>query len=171
MKAGVKILEGEEIVVYVNGNTNIVQSNYMINHKEHWTIAEERLFLTALAMVNAEDKALNLYKIPVSTFVDLWGVDKDRAFEEVINVLESLSKKGIYSKSHDYDRIPALSRAIYNRGSSDCLVQIHPDLQKHIIQIRENGGFTSYKLENALNLNRAKAGLSGCTGGRNQKCA
>lgn len=160
MKAGVKILDGEEIVVYVNGNSNIVQSNYMINHKEHWTIAEERLFLTALAMVNVEDKVLNLYKIPISTFVDLWDVDKDRVFSEVIGVLESLSKKGIYSKSHDYDRIPALSRAIYNKGSSDCLVQIHPDLQKHIIQIRESGGFTSYKLENALNLNRAKAGVN-----------
>lgn len=160
MKAGVKIVNGEEIAVYVNENSNIVQSNYMISHKEHWTMAEERLFVTALAMVNVEDKALNLYKIPISTFVDLWGVDKDRVFSEVIGVLESLSKKGIYSKTNDYDRMPALSRAIYNRGSNECLVQIHPDLQKHIIQIRENGGFTSYKLENALNLNRAKAGVN-----------
>lgn len=160
MKAGVKILDGEEIAVYVNGNSNIVQSNYMISHKEHWTVAEERLFLTALAMVNAEDKALNLYKIPISTFVDLWGVGKDKVFSEVINVLDSLRKKGIYRKTNGLDVIPALTRAIYNRGSSDCLVQIHPDLQKHIIQIRENGGFTSYKLENALNLNRAKAGVN-----------
>lgn len=160
MKAGVKIVNGEEIAVYVNGNSNIVQSNYMINHKERWTVAEERLFLTVLAMTNAEDKALNLYKIPVSTFVDLWGVDKDRVFGEVINVLESLSKKGIYSKTSEYDRIPALTRAIYNRGSEYCLVQLHPDLQKHVIDIRVNGGFTSYKLENALNLNRARAGTN-----------
>lgn len=160
MKAGVKIVNGEEIAVYVNGNSNIVQSNYMINNKERWTVAEERLFLTVLAMTNAEDKALNLYKIPVSTFVDLWGVDKDRAFGEVINVLESLSKKGIYSKTNDYDRIPALTRAIYNKGSEYCLVQLHPDLQKHVIDIRVNGGFTSYKLENALNLNRARAGTN-----------
>lgn len=160
MKAGVKIVNGEEIAVYVNGNSNIVQSNYMINNKERWTVAEERLFLTVLAMTNAEDKALNLYKIPVSTFVDLWGVDKDRVFGEVINVLESLSKKGIYSKTNDYDRIPALTRAIYNKGSEYCLVQLHPDLQKHVIDIRVNGGFTSYKLENALNLNRARAGTN-----------
>lgn len=160
MKAGVKIVNGEEIAVYVNGNSNIVQSNYMINNKERWTVAEERLFLTVLAMTNAEDKALNLYKIPVSTFVDLWGVDKDRVFTEVISVLESLRKKGIYSKTNDYDVIPALTRAIYNRGSEYCLVQLHPDLQKHVIDIRVNGGYTSYRLENALNLNRARAGTN-----------
>lgn len=160
MKAGLKVIDGKEIPVYINGNTNIVQSNYMINHKEHWTVAEERLFMTALSMVNREDKALHLYKIPVKTFVELWGVDPKSVYTEVIAVLEGLSKKGIYRKDKYFDVIPALTRAVYDKGEQYALVQIHPDLQKHIISIKENGGYTRYKLENAIRLNRAKAGTT-----------
>lgn len=160
MIAGMKLIDGEEIKISVTGNSNIVQSNYMISHKEHWTVAEERLFTTILAMMDVGDKELHLYKIPISTFVDLWNVDKGHVYTEVKKVLISLQQKGIYNREHTFDRTPALTRAIYDAGSDYVEVQIHPDLQEHLINIKVRGGYTKYKFENSLKLNRAKAGVN-----------
>lgn len=159
MIAGYKLTDTEELKVYVNDNTNVVQSNYLISHKEHWTVAEERVFMTVLAMVNKGDEALHRYKIPVKTLVDLWGVNPKNVSTEIQTVLRSLQLKGIYRPSRGISRFPALINCHYEPGDEYALVQIFPELQAHIIDIKAGGGYTKYRLENALKLNRANAGV------------
>ena len=150
---------------FVNENTNIVQSNFLIERKHRLSLPATQLMFTITGMINKDDEDLKEYKIDVSKFSKLWKNDTKNAYDEIKKALTELRKGGIdetfYDPESDKKRfisVGFISKAEYVEGEGYCLVNIDPVLKPHYIQLKDN--FTKYKLENLVRLTAARASVS-----------
>ncbi len=149
---------------FVNENTNIVQSNFLIERKHKLSMAATQLMFTITGMINKDDDELKEYKVDVTKFSKLWNTDPKNAYEEIKKALTELRKGGIdetfYDPESDKKRfvtVGFISRAEYVEGEGYCLVNIDPILKPHYIQLKEN--FTKYKFENIIKLYNERASV------------
>lgn len=163
MSNGKKELERREL--FVTENTNVVQSNFLIERKHKLSMAATQLMFTITAMINKDDDDLMEYKVDVSEFSKLWKKDPKNAYDEVTKALSELRKSGIDETFYDpesekkrFVTVGFISRATYVEGEGYCLVNIDPVLKPHYIQLKEN--FTKYKFENLIRLTEARASVN-----------
>lgn len=148
--------------MFVNENTNIVQSNFLIERKHKLSLAATLLMFTITGMINKDDDDLKEYKVDVSEFAKLWKKDTKNAYDEIIKALSELRKGGIDETFYDpesekkrFVSVGFISKAEYVEGEGYCLVNIDPVLKPHYIQLKNN--FTKFKFENLVRLNEARA--------------
>lgn len=150
---------------FVNENTNIVQSNFLIERKHKLSLAATQLMFTITGMINKDDDDLKEYKVDVTEFSKLWKTDPKNAYDEIKKALSELRKGGIDETFYDpesekkrFISVGFISKAEYVEGEGYCLVNIDPILKPHYIQLKDN--FTKYKIDNLIRLTAARASVS-----------
>lgn len=163
VKGGKNELERRDM--FVNENTNIVQSNFLIERKHKLSLAATQLMFTITGMINKDDDDLKEYKVDVSEFSKLWKTDPKNAYDEIKKALSELRKGGIDETFYDpkskvkrFITVGFISKAEYVEGEGHCLVNIDPVLKPHYIQLKDN--FTKFKFENLRRLNEARASVT-----------
>ncbi len=150
---------------FVNENTNIVQSNFLIERKHKLSLPATQLMFTITGMINKDDDDLKEDKVDVSEFSKLWKTDPKNSYEEIKKALSELRKGGIDETFYDPENnkkrfisVGFISKAEYVEGEGYCLVNIDPILKPHYIQLKDN--FTKYKIDNLIRLTAARASVS-----------
>ena len=150
---------------FVNENTNIVQSNFLIERKHKLSLPATQLMFTITGMINKDDDDLKEYKVDVSEFSKLWKTDPKNSYEEIKKALSELRKGGIDETFYDpesekkrFISVGFINKAEYVEGEGYCLVKIDPILKPHYIQLKDN--FTKYKIDNLIRLTAARASVS-----------
>ena len=163
VKGGKKDLERRKL--FVNENTNIVQSNFLIERKHKLSLPATQLMFTITGMINKDDDDLKEYKVDVSEFSKLWDKDPKNAYDEIIKALSELRKGGIDETFYDpeseakrFITVGYISKGEYVEGEGYCLVNIDPVLKPHYIQLKDN--FTKFTFGNLKRLNEARASVT-----------
>lgn len=142
---------------FVTGDTNIVQSNFLIERKQKLSLPATQLLFTLTGMINKDDEDLMEYKINVSYFADLWGIDLKLAYQTVADALTELREKGINEHTVNpktgkkvFTTVGFISFGRYEHGEGYATVRIEPELKPHYIALKNK--FTMYSLGNILQL-------------------
>lgn len=143
-------------------NTNIVQSNYLLENRPKFTKDETRLFLTIIGELNKDDSDFKVMKIPVSDFGDLWGIDLKNAYTTIKNALRGLRNKEFYLEGvspetgrRRFITSSSISTATYEEGAGFATVEISAVFKPYLLALKKN--YTKYVLENILNLSTVNA--------------
>lgn len=142
---------------FVTGNTNIVQSNYLIERKEKLSLPATQLLYTLTGMINKDDEDLKEYKVDVTGFAALWNLDMKLAYQAVADALTELNTKGIREHSINpktgkkvFTTVNFVSFGRYEHGEGYATIRIEPELKPHYIALQNK--FTKYSLNNILQL-------------------
>ncbi len=142
---------------FVNENTNIVQSNYLIERKQKLSLPATQLLFTLTGMINKDDEDLKEYRVDVRSFSKLWGVDSKLAYRTVAEALEELNTKGISEHSINpntkkpvFTTVRFISFGKYELGEGYARIRIEPELKPHYIALQRE--FTRFSLNNILQL-------------------
>lgn len=146
----------------VKGNTNIVQSNFLLENRPKLTKDETRLFITIIGAVNKDDEDFKPLEIPVMEFARLWGMEINAAYRKIKAALRSLRAKeffveGVNKKTGKTRFLTAsyISAATYEQGEGYATVEISQMFKPYLLELQKN--YTRYVLENILNLSTVNA--------------
>ena len=146
----------------VKENTNIVQSNFLIENRPKFTLDETRLFLTIVGAINKDDEELRPFEIPVSEFAELWDLDRDAAYRKIKAALRGLVQKeffweGINPRTGKMRFLSAsyISAATYEDGAGYATVDVSQVFKPYLLALKKN--YTKYVLENVLKLSTVNA--------------
>lgn len=141
----------------VKGNTNIVQANYLIEHRPKFTKDETRLFLTIIGAINKGDVDFKPLEIPVSEIAELWNMESNAAYRKIKTALRGLVRKEFFLEGVDQETgkihfISAsyLSAAAYEVGAGTAKIEISQAFRPYLLVLKKN--YTLYVLENILKL-------------------
>ena len=146
----------------VKENTNIVQSNFLLENRPKLTKDETRLFITIVGAVNKDDEDFKPLQIPVSEFAALWGVESNAAYRKIKAALRGLRAKeffveGVNEATGKMRFLTAsyISAATYEQGEGCATVEISQIFKPYLLELKKN--YTRYILENILNLSTVNA--------------
>lgn len=146
----------------VKKNTNIVQSNFLIENRPKLSKDETRLFLTIVGAINKDDEDFAPLEIPVAEFANLWGMDTKTAYNRLRVALRGLVQKeffyeGINPRTGKMRFLSAsyLSAAAYEEGQGYATVEISKAFKPYLLALKKN--YTKYVLENILKLTTVNA--------------
>lgn len=144
----------------VSSRSNVVQSNYIIEHKPKMTEDEQKMFLTLVATINKDDEDFKPLKLRVTDIISLWGLPQKSAYRRV---KKSLS--GLLDKKFELERIRSngtrytektsyISYYAYGEGDGYATIRIDPMFKPYLIGLK-NDPYTLFVLGNALRLKGA----------------
>ncbi|MBF0345212.1 MAG: replication initiation protein [Nitrospirae bacterium] len=131
----------------------VVKSNYLVEACYRLTLTEQRVILYMVSMINQIDEDFKLYRISVSEFIGILGIEDKDAYNQIRQVTNSLREKGlnIYDpKTDSLLNIGWLSSSRYFTGKGYVELRFDPGLKPYLLQLKAR--FTSYKLENVIRL-------------------
>jgi len=132
----------------------VVKSNDLIEARYDLTLTEQRIILYMASMIEPNDEDFKTYRITVSDFIAIIGVDDKSAYNQVRQVTESLISNvlRIYKpETNSYLSIAWLSSSHYFVGEGYVELRFDPGLKPYLLQMKAR--FTSYKLTAVARLN------------------
>ena len=146
----------------VKENTNIVQSNFLLENRPKFTKDETRLFLTIVGAINKDDEDFKQLEIPVTEFAELWGMETKTAYNRIKAALRGLVQKeffieGINQKTGKtrFLSMSYVSMATYEQGEGYATVEVSQMFKPYLLALKKN--YTKYVLENILSLTTVNA--------------
>ena len=146
----------------VKENTNIVQSNFLLENRPKFTKDETRLFLTIVGAINKDDEDFKQLEIPVTEFAELWGMETKTAYNRIKAALRGLVQKeffieGINQKTGKtrFLSMSYVSMATYEQGEGYATVEVSQMFKPYLLALKKN--YTKYVLENILSLSTVNA--------------
>lgn len=146
----------------VKENTNIVQSNFLLENRPKFTMDETRLFITIIGAVNKDDEDFSQLEIPVTEFASLWGVESNAAYRKIKAALRGLVQKeffieGVNPKTGKsrFLSMSYVSMATYEQGAGYATVEISQMFKPYLLALKKN--YTKYVLRNILSLSTVNA--------------
>ena len=146
----------------VKENTNIVQSNFLLENRPKFTKDETRLFLTIVGAINKDDEDFKPLEISVSEFADLWGMDLKTAYNRIKVALHGLVQKDFFIEGVNpktgktrFLAMSYVSMATYEQGEGYATVEVSKAFKPYLLALKEK--FTRYVLENILTLSTVNA--------------
>lgn len=146
----------------VKENTNIVQSNFLLENRPKFNMDETRLFLTIIGAVNKDDENFSQLEIPVSEFADLWGVESNAAYRKIKTALRGLVQKEFFIEGDNpktgkkrFLSMSYVSMATYEQGAGYATVEISQMFKPYLLALKKN--YTKYVLKNILSLSTVNA--------------
>ena len=141
----------------VTEETNIVQSNFLIEIRPALTKDETRLFLTIIATINRDDSEFEFLQVPVKEFADLWSIDTKNAYQQIKDAVVGLQNKhflieGINPETgkQRFLTSSSLSAASYEEGQGYLSVEISKMFRPYLLDLKEK--YTIYVLQNIMDL-------------------
>jgi plasmid replication initiation protein len=138
------------------------QHNSLSEARYNLTAREQKVLLYVIAMIEAEDDELKLYKIRVEDFARLLRLQKDDLYEELRDVVSQLKVKPLIIRNHfePGDKKPKNLLTSWFQdvvteadGSGYIAVSISPRLKPYLLQVKRE--FFRYQLGYAIELRSA----------------
>jgi len=133
-------------------NSLVVKANDLIISRYNLTLAEQRLILQVVSMINKDDEDFKEYYIKASDYLDLVG-SKSLNYQEIKRFSETLLKKPLYipkNNGKDFLVCNWFSSIEYLSGQGILSCCFDPKLKPYLLQLKSC--FTAYRLENVLKL-------------------
>ena len=130
------------------------QSNSLINGQWRMNLNQSRIFLTALSMVEADDKDFQRYRIKGKQLKEMINLKGNSFYEQLKNDVSKLMSRYIHVKwtnekgKNVDDYISLVSSARYIDGEGDLIIKFEADLKPFLLSLKEK--FTQFKLKDAL---------------------
>lgn len=147
-------------------NLVVAQSNALIeaHYKQTYTVQELRTVLWMISEIHKED----FFKpqkyehksivISVRRYAELMGINVDNVYRDAKKIADDLgSKRFTIRTPTGWINLGWISSMEYKQGEGTIRVLVSPDLLPYIIDLKKNGNFTSFLLENILHLGSAHA--------------
>ncbi len=133
-------LEGAIIVKH----NDLIDAKYQIP-----SIREQQIILMLLAQIRPDDEDFKGYRITISDFSRVLGVNSKSIYEEIENAVVSLASRTIKIKQGKSFLVASwLSSAEYKHGTGYVELCFDPKLKPYLLQLQ--GHFTQYKLDKVL---------------------
>ncbi|MBF0343929.1 MAG: replication initiation protein [Nitrospirae bacterium] len=135
-------------------NAIVVKSNDLVEARYDLTLTEQRVILYMVAMIEPDDVDFKTYRITVSEFVEIMGIDEKTAYNQIRQVTNSLREKAlnIYNPQEDsFLNVGWLSSSKYFKGKGYVELRFDPALKFYLLGLKQR--FTSYKFTAVARLN------------------
>ncbi len=133
-------------------NATVVKSNRLVEACYRLTLMEQRVILYMVSMIKPEDEDFTLYRIKISSLVDMLGIRGDSTYWQMKKTTRNLvdipininEPKGLLQTSW-------LSSARYFDKEGYVELEFSPQLKPYLLQLKAR--FTSYDLRCVIRLN------------------
>jgi plasmid replication initiation protein len=144
----------------------IKKANNLIEARYKFDIWETRLFLSVLGQIHKDDIDFQTYRIQYRDIIKTFGLTSNQSYELLREGASSLMKKPLYANyeingQHREKQYHIIRSIDYLDGKKEQTkaedgeyidVTIDPDMKPLLLQLREQGGFTFYELNNVVKL-------------------
>lgn len=147
----------------------IKKANNLIEARYRFDIWETRFFLSVLAQIHKDDEDFKTYRISLKDVKKTFGLKTNQAYELLREGASSLMKKPLYAnyekegtkrtkEFHIIRSIDYLDQAVTEEAKANIInheyidVSIEPEMKPLLLDLRNQGGFTFYELNNVIKL-------------------
>ena len=136
-----------------NKKALVVRRNDLIFGSLKLSLQEMRLFLWLVSEVGKDDEDFKRYRIAVSDFCELVGLEGQDLYGRMSEITGNMIKRVV--KLHDIDekvlrQRPLVSAADYRYGEGFVELELHRDLKPYLLNLKEQ--FSQINLETAIRL-------------------
>lgn len=147
--------------MFINDKTMIVQSNYLIEHKEKLSLQATQLLYTITGLINKDDEDFKDYYIDVKKYAELWGISNNNIYYNLQCSALELQTKGVFfeTKAKNGKMKTKITRFIcyyeYQDGEQFAIVRFDKALKDCYIGLSEK--FSKFTMKNIFALKTAGA--------------
>ncbi len=138
-------------------DTNLRQSNFLIEARYKLTLHEFRIITVIMSMVSQNDQDFKEYRIDLGDVKKLiQDINKLKTKNESIIIELKKATKGLLSKpliiitGNEAIQMNWISSAKYEKGKSYVSIKLDPELKPYLLKIRSN--YTDFELQELLSL-------------------
>lgn len=131
----------------VKFDTQLVTQSYnLINSKYHLTLAQQKLILKVISLINISDKDFKTYQINIRNLID------NEHYSRLKKDCEDLMKKVLYIETQkDWEYINWFSSIKYKTKEHILEVRFDKDLKPYLLELKKR--FKSYEIQYILKMN------------------
>lgn len=144
--------KSKEIAPANNKEALVVKGNTLIMSRYNLSLAEQRLILQVVSMINKDDEDFKNYAVYVSDYLDLINSNSPNTYQKIKEFSETLLKKPLHIPQDDGGFFVCnwFAGLKYEPKKGMLICSFHPNLRPYLLQLKKN--FTSYRLKNILSL-------------------
>lgn len=139
----------------LKGANKVTQSHSLVEalHKATpLSLQESRIVLTAISTIQPRDTIFDSQRIPVRDLLKLFNLGETN-HKVIEKACDELITKGVKIKDgKGWTNFPWFQKIKYHHGEGVVEFQFPNDLKPYLLELKKEKGFTSYKLENILQL-------------------
>lgn len=129
----------------------VTQSNKLINSHYDLSLAEQKIILTLISLVQPTDQDFEPYEFKIAEFMKLLAVDTKTKYTEVPKITKALMQKVFEIKEGKRTlQIAWICSALHDDGTGTVTLKFAPELKPYLLELK--GLFTSFPLEHILKL-------------------
>ena len=131
----------------------IRKSNDLIEARYRLGLNEQRLVLLLASEINADDNEFKDYIVRITDFAHMFALESDNAiYSKVEQAADALLGKVIILKNNqEIEKTVWLSYVNYVKGSGIVKVRFDKSLKPYLLQLKDYGNYTQYKLNYVIN--------------------
>lgn len=125
-------------------NNDFIQAKYRAN------LDEMRIFHLALGVFDPE-KPSTEFEFTVDNFIRQYpDVNPDNAYKQVQKAIKELGRRWVMTVDNDIQQteVTLLTKRTYFKKEGRFVIEFHKDLLPYITDLKNSGGYTSYRLKN-----------------------
>ncbi len=152
------------LVKKAKGILLIRKSNQLIESRFKFDTPEMRIFLSLISQIKREDENFNVYRIWYRDVAELFGMNKQRGYEDLRQAVKSLMQKSFFVRYSDNGKPREVQYHILRKIDYSLLdgqdaesesqdfvdVRIEEDMKPFLLQLQKS--FTSYDIRNVASL-------------------
>jgi len=135
----------------ISSSSLVVKGNDLIISRYNLSLAEQRLILQVVSMIDKDDEDFKDYYVSISDYLDLVGSNSNNYYQ-VKKFTEELLKKPLHIPLQDGNFLACnwFSSIVYLSEKGAIVCRFDPHLKPYLLQLKNR--FTAYRLENVLKL-------------------
>lgn len=136
----------------ISGEHIVTKSNTLIKARQSLTLQELRIIYMFISLISPDDQDFKPLRIQVKDIADFIGVQRKNYYNKVKEVVNNLSKKGVYIKKDKSELyINWVSSSEYFTGKGFVELEFSQKMKPYLLQLKKQ--FTQFKLKNVMKLN------------------
>ena len=138
-------------------NNTVVQSNLMIYANYDLSALEQKILLILISTIKKNDKELNILEFLVKDLADILQVSPELLYRDLPKLCKNIMSKIIEIKqpNGNWLMFNIINFAQYKSKEGRIILGINKKAEPYLLELKEL--FTSFKLDNALDLSRKYA--------------
>ncbi|MFH5911261.1 replication initiation protein [Clostridium perfringens] len=134
----------------------VSKSNKLINGRYNLGVNEQKVIITMTSLIDINDKNFNKVTFTMKELSNILSVSVDNLYRDVRKIMTNLRKKDIFIDERDENGVGRIietsfvTTAIYDNKHGLLTLEFSEVLKPYLLELK--GLFTSYRLDNALNL-------------------
>lgn len=142
----------EQLQLDLDTDFLIVQNNSLVMGNYDMTTMEQKLFLIMLSTIKKDDSTVKITSFRVVDIADIMQITPQVLYRDLKKICKSIMSKVVEIKkpNGDWDMFNIISKAEYKNKKGLITLTINKQAEPYLLQLKEL--FTTFKLENALNM-------------------